>query len=231
VEETIIEVFATEADKYKHVTDLQFARKQYRVSANNRRKSVVLLAPVDLISVTTPFEIECTSSDFEFFGKRELEPSKVTGIARCAFTVRTNTRDASGTLIARVNGKETTVKLIGTEPKGTGISIKLEDIDLVNQRYRWRQNVLEIAARHPSLQRYLGTKKAGFPGQEKQHFRVLVAEIVADAVCNKIDANREAIGEYEDYEADWDFFYAEYSKLMTEFLPMAHKLQVQHREV
>jgi hypothetical protein len=230
VEETVIEVFATEADKYKYVTDLQFARKQYRVSTNNKKKSIVLMAPIALIPKTTPFEIECSSSDFDFSGKRQLEPSKATGVARSVFSVRSGRTGASGILTARVAGRETSVKLVGADPKGTGISIKLEDIDLGNQRYRWRHNVLEIAARHPSLRRYLGTKSAGFPGQEKQHFRVLVAEIVADAVCSKIVEKREAMGNYDDEDTDWNFFYAEYSKLTTEFLPMAHSLQVQPRE-
>ena len=230
VEETVIEVFANEADKYQHVTSLQFARKQYRVPTDNRRKAVVLIAPISLIPVATPFEIECSSSDFDFLGKKVLEPSKVTGIARCALSVRTGTTGASGKLTARVNGQEATVNLLGIEPRGASISITLEDVDHRNQRYRWRSNILEIAARHPSLQRYLGAKSAGFPGQEKQHFRVLVAEIVADAVCSRIIANREAAGYYDDEDFDWNLFYAEYSKLMTEFLPLAHSLQLQPSE-
>ena len=230
IEETMIEVFANEADKYKHVTSLQFARKQYRVPTDNKRKAVVLMAPISFVPVATPFEIECSSSDFDFIGKKVLVPSKVTRIARCAISVRTGTTGASGKLTARVNGQEATVNLLGIEPKGASIAIKLEDVDHRNQRYRWLSNILEIAARHPSLQRYLGPKSAGFPGQEKQHFRVLLAEIVADAVCSKIIANREAAGYYDDEDFDWNLFYAEYSKLMTEFLPMAHSLQLQLSE-
>lgn len=94
---------------------------------------------------------------------------------------------------------------------------------MVNQRYRWRQNVLEIAVRHPSLKRYLGEKP--WPGQESKHFRLLLAEIVADAVCSKLMC-RHVEGNPEDYEdADWDAYYAEYSRLMTQFLPTAHRLQ------
>jgi hypothetical protein len=230
VEEVVMEVFASEADKYKHVTELKFARKQYRVSTDNKRKAVVLMAPISLVPVATPFEIGCSNSDFELKGKRTLEPSKVTGIARCVISVRTNKSGASGELVAQVNGQEASVKLVGIEPQGSGISIKLEDIDLGNQRARWRTNVLEIAAKHPSLSRYLGLKSAGFPGQEKPHFRVLLAEIVADAVCSKIIEKREATGQYDDEDCDWNLFYAEYSKLMTEFLPLAHSLQLQTSE-
>ena len=91
--------------------------------------------------------------------------------------------------------------------------------------------MLEIAARHPSLSRYLGSQSSGYPGQEKPHFRVLLAEIVADAVCSKIVVNREATGHYQDEDPDWNYFYHEYSKLMTEFLPMAHSLQLPPSEV
>ena len=82
------------------------------------------------------------------------------------------------------------------------MSINIEDVDLENQRYRWRQNTLELAARHPSFKRYLGDKEDNFPGQETKHFRLLVAEVVADAVCarlvsHNVQANPE---EYEDGE-------------------------------
>jgi len=230
VEETFIEVFASEADRFKHVTELKFARKQYRVSTDNRRKPVSLMAPISLVPIAAPFEIECSSSEFDIGGKKVLEPSKVTGIARCVLSVRTGATGASATLTARINGQEATVNLIGTDPRGTGISIKIEDIDLGDQRYRWRNNVLDIAAKHPSLQRYLGAKSAGFPGQEKHHFKVLVAEIVADAVCSKIVEKREMTGQYDDEDVDWNFYYAEYSKLLTRFLPMAHSLQLRPSE-
>ena len=91
-------------------------------------------------------------------------------------------------------------------------------------RYTWKGNELEIAARHPSLARYLGTKDQGFPGQEEKHFRVLMSEIVADAVCARLlQKNIEANPiDYED--ADWNQYYAEFSEYMTAFLPKAHKL-------
>ena len=82
------------------------------------------------------------------------------------------------------------------------------------------------AARHPSLRRYLGQAAEGFPGQNNHQFRVLVAEIVADAVCADI-VSRNADANPESYaNADWDRYYAEYSEYMTRFLPIAHRTQV-----
>ena len=120
---------------------------------------------------------------------------------------------------------EATAEIRSVVAPGAGLKIKLEDIDLKHQRSRWRQNVLEIAARHPSLSRYLGSKANDFPGQETKHFRVLVAEIVADAVCYKLLAQNVQANP-EDYEnADWDQYYADYSRYVSQFLPIAHKLQ------
>ena len=66
----------------------------------------------------------------------------------------------------------------------------------------------------------------GFPGQDSQHFRLLIAEIVAEAVCTKLIAYREQNLEYEDDDTDWNFYYSVYCGLMTEFLPIAHQVQV-----
>ena len=74
--------------------------------------------------------------------------------------------------------------------------------------------------------RYLGDKANGFPGQDSIHFRLLLAEIVSDALSAQM-LSRDIQNAPEDYEdADWDLFYAEYSKLMTSFLPIAHEVQL-----
>ena len=69
------------------------------------------------------------------------------------------------------------------------------------------------------------TQDDRFPGQESIHFRLLLAEIVSDAVCAKM-MSRNVDDTPEDYEdADWDLYYSEYSGYMTLFLPIAHQLQ------
>ncbi len=65
-----------------------------------------------------------------------------------------------------------------------------------------------------------------FAGQEEKHFRVLLAEIVAEAVCSLLISKNSALRpeDYDDF--DWDAYYASYTKLMTEFLPIAHESQL-----
>jgi len=101
--------------------------------------------------------------------------------------------------------------------------IRLEDIDHGSQRYRYTKNVLEVATQHPSLSRYLGNEKDGFPSQDDPHFLVILAEIVSDALCARIVERNEEANEDEDDDTDWNDYYRQFSELMTEFLPIAHK--------
>ena len=102
--------------------------------------------------------------------------------------------------------------------------IKLEDVDHGALRYRWNKNVLEIGARHPSLNRYLGPKSERYPGQDELHFRVLLAEVVAEALCaRRLEGNIQA--NPGDFEAmSWDDYYRHFSELLSRFLPKAHAL-------
>jgi hypothetical protein len=159
-------------------------------------------------------------------GQSILLPHQGLNVALCDFYVKSDGKDAVASLVAHL-GNSLASATIATAPPRSGVElkIKLEDIDHGNQRYRWRQNVLEIAARHPSLRRYLGDSQKRFPGQELPHFRILLAEVVADAVCQRLVGQIVRASPEEFENADWDEYYAIYSKYMTAFLPKAHKLQ------
>jgi len=224
-DESIIEILESEADKYRDVSKLCFSAKRYSMRTDQKRKKIRILAPLILVPESTSIDVNTDSKHFEVTGHKVLHPYAELNVATCELGIRCDGKEASGTLFAELGDDIAKASISSHVPLGADLAIKLEDIDLVNQRYRWRQNVLEIAARHPSLIRYLGDKQHNFPGQESRHFRVLVAEVVADAVCalllrRHVQANP---GEYED--ADWDTYYAQYSKYMTKFLPLAHELQ------
>jgi hypothetical protein len=229
VAESAIEIFNSEADKYRDVLKLQFSRAHYRMRSDQKHKKIRLLAPINMVRVPTPVQIEIDSKYFKLAGQQILSPDERLQVAYCDLSLRCDKDEASAKLSARMGNDRAEAKITIVPPLGADLSIKLEDIDLVNQRSRWRQNVLEIATRHPSLRRYLGEKQDGYPGQDSKHFRLLVAEIVADAVCfriveRRVQASIQAnTGEFED--ADWNTYYSLYSKYMTQFLPLAHKLQ------
>ena len=225
VAESTIEVLDSESDKYKHITAFCFSKQRYRVRTDSKRKKIRLLAPISLVPSPSDVEIEISDEGFLITGKPRMHPDNKKSVAICEFTVKPPEIEAIASMTARVNTHEASAKIQTVPPSGARLKIKLEDIDLTNQRYRWRKNVLEIAARHPSLKRYLGDKSQGFPGQENKHFRLLLAEIVADAVCAKLVSRNVAANPEEYEDADWDHYYAEFSMYMTKFLPLAHKLQ------
>ena len=224
VAESHLEVFGSEVDRYAHIRNLQFERKLYRIRTDKQRKRVRLLAPLALVPAATPFELKIKGRRFSPHGELVLKPSVRRGVALCDFTIKTtHEEEATAQLTATVGSAEAKVDLVAVLPPGAGLRFDLEDVDHQNQRYRWKGNHLEIAARHKSLLRYLGPKSEKFSGQEKPHFRVLLAEIIADAVCSRVLRQYERDNPSEFQDVDWDTYYAEFSKLMTRFLPKAHK--------
>ena len=223
--ESPIEVLASEADKYRDIIGLQFDKSRYRLRTDQKRKRIRLLAPIDLVPVSTPIRVEVGSSSFILSGNQMLLPNRALNISLCDLFVSCSKDEASTSIVAHLGSASADATITSAPPLGADLKIKLEDIDLGNQRYRWRQNVLEIAARHPSLRRYLGDAHQRFPGQESKHFRLLVAEVVADAVCALLVRRNVQTSPEEFEDADWDSYYALYSKYMTGFLPKAHQLQ------
>ena len=221
---------ACAASLYRDIDQLTFRRKRYRVPADGKtRKTITLLAPIEKCPLKAPVDVTCSDSNVSIGGNPTMRPHPKQGIAKATFTVRCSSAEAAGTLKARIFDMEAQASIQGVAPRGSTISVKLEDIDLGSQRYRWRGNVLEIAVRHPAVKRYLGPPP-DFSGQDQKHFRVLVAEIVSDAVCSKIIERREMSGVYEDEEADFQFFSAELYSLSSEFAPLAHSLVLSDTE-
>lgn len=223
--ESTIAVLASEADRYSDLETLRFERPRYRIRGGSRRQ-IRLLAPKELIrSAGAAFELTFSSDGFHVSGSRQLLLKPSLGIAVARLTVRVLDDDASpARLVARLGGEEAETEVRAVPEAGAGIVIKLEDVDHGALRYRWNRNVLEIGARHPSLERYLGPKSEKYPGQDDLHFRVLLAEVVAEALCaRRLEGNIMANpGDFEDMS--WDEYYRHFAELMSRFLPNAHQL-------
>ncbi|MCZ0936862.1 MAG: hypothetical protein OXJ54_17005 [Gemmatimonadetes bacterium] len=223
--ESTVAVLSSEAERYADVTELRFERKRYRIRGGSRR-TIRLLAPVELARAAgREFELEPSSDDFRISGPRKLVLSATLGIAVCKLKVAVLDAEAAPTrVIARLGEHETETELRAAPAAGSGIVIKLEDVDHGALRYRWNKNVLEIGARHPSLKRYLGPKSKQYPEQDSLHFRVLLAEVVAEALCaRRLLGNIEA--NPRDFDGmSWDDYYHHFARMMSEFLPKAHGL-------
>lgn len=94
-------------------------------------------------------------------------------------------------------------------------------------RAQWdRENVnrLKVFALHPTLQRYLGRVEEKFPGQRQPHFKVLLAEIVADKVVQRI-LEQKMERDPNLFQNPQNIFFL-YNEEMTAFLPKAHKIML-----
>ena len=223
--ESTLAVLESEADRYRDLTGLAFERPRYRIRGGSRRQ-IRLLAPTALVrSAGRNFELTLSSDEFGISGSRRLLLKASAGIAVARLTVRLLDDEAApARLVARLGEHEAETELRAAAPAGAGIVIRLEDVDHGALRYRWNKNVLEVGARHPSLMRYLGPKAESYPGQNAMHFRVLLAEVVAEALCaRRLEGNVEA--NPNDFEGmTWDDYYRHFAQLMSRFLPKAHAL-------
>ena len=135
--ESMVEVLDSEAERYSWVSGLCFERSRYLIRTDRKRKRVKLLAPLHLVSKPTPFEVEIKGHGFKACDEHVLRPDSKLQVALCDFTIRTTQEEpVTAQLLARVGDIEATVDLLSTVPPGTGMSFSLEDIDMVNQRYR-----------------------------------------------------------------------------------------------
>lgn len=227
VADAAIEVLASERDKYADVRAFQFTHNRY-FAMQGVRKRVRLFAPCpDIISSPTVVQLSCDNRLVKIEGDRVAHPRVNLGIAECRFHVTLPNPDMKVQLCAEIPGHRAEAEVI-SKPKGEAIKIKLEDVDFKNQRSMWQKDgsTLIIAAKHPSVRRYLGPQSEGFPGQDKTQFKVLLAEIVAFALCEHILGDNLRINPDEYPEKDFNGLMFERDKLVTKFLPLAHESQV-----
>jgi hypothetical protein len=118
---------------------------------------------------------------------------------------------------------------VSKDPGGFRVKPEIVDEDMKSFKYIWdpkAKGVLKIAAQHKLLQRYLGDSKIDFPGQHELHFKVLLAEIVVEAVCTKILKTQSNNGTIDTNDWDTDDFMSELNLLALELAPLAHEILI-----
>lgn len=184
---------------------------------------------------------------------KSSRPEAITILRGCSLCVESVIKDIwKGTILVRGNGigKSSIVTLSVPSKSGTevanarvkvvekdepaGVSIEIEIVP--DQGGQWRAswdrdnpNLLKVYAEHPTLKRYLGTYEQGYPGQNQPHFRILLAEIIADKVVQRIFEAKAEINPRL-FNEPQRFFYL-YSEEMSEFLPVAHQIMISDKKV
>jgi hypothetical protein len=132
-------------------------------------------------------------------------------------------------ITASMDARSATAEIDVTSKDEKGVELKFELVAYsLGQNYRasWSRtepNKLEITTKHESISRYLGREDQGYPGQHCAPFRVLLAELISDNVCRRIvDELLKGAAQ----KTDADSVYTLHNRLMKEFTPIAHRIQL-----
>ena len=208
--------------------DFSFHRKEYTVR-QGRRRTVLLRARFDR-PVPPQTRIRLSDNGVALLrGRGVFELVAETTYYEASFVVEGKKLHGVTNLIAEADGRKAEAKLrvVDTDEAGVDLRFKLVDHDLgMNYRAVWDRkepNTLMITTRHDSIGRYLGSESKGYPGQHGDAFRVLLAELISDNVCRRIV---EEHARAQPHEFDSDKLYLLHNRLMKEFTPMAHQIQL-----
>ncbi|MGA2158973.1 MAG: hypothetical protein ABSG90_07125 [Dehalococcoidia bacterium] len=188
---------------------LEFEHKEYTVQEGSRR-SLQLFARCPEV-VAEPVVALVTSSDSASLPVQhtcQMNTFAESNYALGVVVVQGRKLNAKAEIRASVNGRDaiTHVRVVSKAEIGIPFKFELCNEDLGKFRAMWGERegkpyLLRVSARHKSLARYLGPPPE-YEGQNAPHFRILLAEIVAEAVC------RKALS-LESKERTWEFRWAD----------------------
>lgn len=222
---------------HPYVKDFSFEKSEYKVREGKQKEIQILAAWPNFVHG----EVEClvVSNNDEFvdiIGKKTKLKYTIfdDGTEMAIGKMKVFGKKIGGPTIIKttLQHKEITTKVIVLTPKelGHNIEIKLVDEDLGEQRAVWSGDILKINTRHKNIRRYSGPPPS-YSGQDSIHFHLLLAELIADKVAQRIlELNEQKnIHEYEDMKISG--FYQKHRKHMNDFLEIAHKIQIPENEI
>lgn len=212
--------------------DFSFHRMNYTVREGAKR--TLLLRARFLPPPEEPPLINVRVSDQRIVRLRSREGFELvpgTTYYEAAFVVEGIKLHGRMEVVAEADGRQAgcTVTVVSKDEEGGDLEFKLVSYSL-GQNYRaiWdvragKPNTLPITTQHESINRYLGKEADGYPGQHGDAFRVLLAELISDNVCRRIveEHARTVPGDF-----DSDKLYVLHNRLMKEFTPIAHRIQL-----
>ncbi len=244
--EAVASVVETKIEERLFDQPVEFEHDEYRVREGSR-KTLELFAKYPEV-VAEPTQVALTTSDgagVPIRGGCQLVPVVGSNYARGGVVVQGRKLNAKAEINASVNGRGTATKVkVVQRPPETTIPIKIElrDEDYGNFRAKWadhegKPHLLLVSARHKSLSRYLGPAP-DYEGQDAAHFRVLLAEIVAESVCRKSLTleSKERTWEFRwaDLKEDYliaDDVLAKLQQRIRDFVADAHAIMLSDAEV
>ena len=204
--------------------ELEFERPQYRLVLH-KAKAISVRAPLGAYSEGALIRVACdhdgivvldggeaylkTHKTFAMEGQVRVEGREV--VERALLTA-TDPIGVSATAV---------VSVVRREEGGNDFNPELVPEVQGDQRAQWSTDyrTLRIMGEHPAVKPFLGDFRDRYPGQDSREFRVLLAELISDAVVRRI-----LLEKYKDDEIDVGTLYVQQYKLMAQFLTRAHRV-------
>lgn len=223
-----LQVIPAEPVDLKIENDFAFHRAKYSVRQGSRR-TLLVRARFKKGDVERPTIGLADPKVAVIRNRPEFESVPGTTYYEAAVILEGRKPQGSTVVTAEADGRlaECRLRIVEKEEPSVDLKFELVTHDLgTNFRAVWDRkepNKLLITTRHDSVSRYLGSEAKGFPGQTGEPFRVLLAELVSDNVCRRIV---EEHARAQPHEFDSDKLYLLHNRLMKEFTPIAHKVQL-----
>lgn len=205
--------------------ELEFERQRYRV-VTGKPKSLKLRAPLDTYADGTEIKVSSDRRAVVVLDGGRVVLHRRPLAAAMEGHIRVEGRAEQGTAKITAVGPDgqpaaTTAHVVPREESGADFETKLVDEYQGDQRAQWTSDyrTLRIMGEHPAVNPHLGAKEDGYPGQTSPQFRLLTAELVADAVVRRI-----ILQKYKEDELDAGTLYVHHNRLVARFLARAHKL-------
>ena len=223
-----VQVVAAEPIEPEIPGDFAFRHGEYRVRQGGRRNLVLRARFPDRCIPSVSFTLR-DGQVAALRQRREFKRVPGTTYYEASVTVEGRRLGAKTEVVAEAAALTSTctVRVVAKEEPGAELRFQLVNYSLgENYRAVWDRrepNRLLITTRHESVSRYLGEEADGYPGQHDGTFRVLMAELISDNICRRIvEEHVRALP----HEFDSDKVYLMHNRLMKEFTPLAHKIQL-----
>ena len=236
--EALVSVVESKSPNFIDVHNgLAFEREHYFVREGRTRRLLLRAEYPAVVNAVTAVQVTSSSEHIPVIKPQcRLFPVSGSNYAEGYITVQGRRLNEKGTIVARVNQKtcEATIEVTQRPSVGFPIRIFIRDESYGNFRAKWDRpenpHHLLISAKHESVKRYLGAGPE-FKGQNAPHFKILLAEIVSESICRRVLEELARLSPWEYEGLDMEGFYAQHSRFMKEFTPIAHSVQLSGKEL
>ncbi len=224
-----VEVVAPPEVPFTPPPGLSFEKGEYEVALRKRKHAVLWLNVEGIKSDKCLAQIGSNNDDVV------VRPQRITLLrtGESSFSGKVSFEGRRLQAIAKVCAKwehleaGCVVRVVQREKSDPALEFKPVDREFGPLRAMWNKdnpNLLEIAGQHPVIRRYLGSAAENFPGVESDRYLTVLAEVVAEAICQRILETKDRKRPDEGMRAT--DFYTDHFRLMREFLPIAHEALV-----